>query len=150
MVPSPNHREGMVRAVMAHLLRDRRLLLTLLLTDRRRLLDLLLVGMASMVTLRTSKAMAHLRLTLVHLLQATQAMVSSSHTVILMAVEATCSPPLILLKLQLPLPPRTNLLLPLQPGLRLRQPLFRHLLLLRTVEPKVLLVKPAPQALSFF
>lgn len=123
---------------MAHLRRDRRLLLTLLLTDRRRLLDLLLVGMASMVTLRTSKAMAHLHLTLVHLLQATQAMVSSSPMVILMAVEATGSLPHILLKLQLLLPPRTNLLPPLRLVLRLRQPLLRHLLLLRTVEPKAL------------
>jgi hypothetical protein len=98
--------------------------------DRQHLLHLLrLVVMGSMVT--ASQAMVHPHLTLVHPLQATLAMASSSHTVILMAAVAMGSPRRILLKLQLLLHPKT---LPLH--LHLPQQMLLLLLLPTVVRPK--------------
>lgn len=135
MVRSHHHRARMVRVLMGSLRKLRSRLHLLLLMDRHRLLRLV---MGSMDTV--SKAMVHRRLTLVHPLLASQAMASSSHTVILMLLVAMGSLQRILLKLQHLLRPRINPL----PHLRLAQQL--PLLLLPTVvPPKLLRVElPAP------
>lgn len=129
MVRSHHNRARMVRVVMgSRLYRLRSCLHLLLLMDRHRLLRL---DMGSMDTV--SQAMVLHRLTLVHLLLASQAMASSSHTVILMLLVAMGSLLLILLKPQHLLRPRINL----PPHLRLPQQL--PLLLLPTVVPPKLL-----------
>lgn len=128
MEPNPQHRAAMARAHMGSLPRVRNHL-HLLLMDRQHLLDLLRLVMGSMVT--ASQATVHPHLTLVHPLQATLAMASSSHTVILMAPVAMGSPRRILLKLQLLLHPKT---LPLH--LHLPQQMLLLLLLPTVVRPK--------------
>jgi hypothetical protein len=107
MAPSHHSKVVMVKALMVSLLRRARSLLHLHRMDRLRLLDLRKVVMDSMVT--ASLVMVLLRLTLVHPRQATRAMGSSSHMVMLMAVEVMVSLQHTLLKQQL-LRPRIHLL----------------------------------------
>jgi hypothetical protein len=131
MVPNPRHRAGMARARMGSLLRVRNHL-HLLLMDRHHLLDLLLrLDMGSMVM--ASQAMVHRRLTLVHPLQATLAMASSSHTVILMVAVVMGRLRHTLLNLPHQLHLKTNPLL----HLRLAQQMLLLLLLLTVVVLKL-------------
>lgn len=109
MAPNLHSKADTVRALMGSRLHRARNLLHHRLMDRLRLLDLLRVVMGSMVT--ASLVMVHHHLTLVHPLQAIQAMASSSRMEMLMVVEAMPSLQLILLKQQLLLHPRINLML---------------------------------------
>jgi len=142
MVPNPRHKVGMVRARMGSLLRVRNHLHQLLM-DKHQLLDLRRLAMGSMVT--ASKAMVHRRLTLVHPLQATLAMASSSPMVILMVVVAMGSLRHILLKLRHLLHPKTSPLL----HLHLAQQMLLLLLLQTVVGLKLLRVKQRAPALSY-
>jgi len=107
MAPSHHSKVVMVKVLMGSLLRRARSLLHLHHMGRLRLLDLRKVVMDSMVT--ANLVMVRLRHTLVHPLQATRAMRSSSLMVMLMAVEVMVSLQHTLLKQQL-LHPRINLL----------------------------------------
>jgi len=107
MAPSHHSKVVMVKVLMGSLLRRARSRLHLHRMGRLHLLDLYKVVMDSMVT--ASLVMVRLRLTLVHPLQATRAMRSSSLMVMHMAVEVMVSLQHTLLKQQL-LHPRINLL----------------------------------------